>query len=73
MKFTRSNDGSKQFVQLRTPSSVQDVDNRVTVSFAVKVEEDSPDNQLLYYGDEKVNVAFLEFAIAIIVLVFMET
>ena len=59
MKFSSSDDDDdddddddeEDYVQLRIPNSVQDTDKYLEVNFAVQMDSDSPNSQLLYYGD----------------------
>ena len=42
---------ASEYVELKPPSAVQNVENAVQFQFAIKLDATSPDNQLLYYGD----------------------
>ena len=56
MQIKQSDDVRSPHVQLRTPSSVQDVENFLQLQFAIKLDVDSQNNQLLYYGDGTVRM-----------------
>ena len=58
MRLVEASRSDAQFVELRTPSAVQNVDNFVKLQFAIRPSESSPNSQILYYGDGTVSKKF---------------